>query len=230
MSDLKPNLTYESKTNIQFFYDNKEEADRIETYLPEILATLKKSPFYTNDESLVLIEKFQMPNFEFINKNFDNTGGFFLPIKQYSYYLVEPNRSFTPELTYYSHNNRYRAVIIHELTHQLISRFYGKWFSLFFIPTWKNEGYAEYLTAQGYYSTKSELRAILYENNISDQTLEDPFSKKRKNKYDLDDYMSAFLQTRYALDVQKISEPDFMKDAYQPASARTIREWLANEE
>jgi len=226
LSDLKPTHPYPSATPIQFFYEDREDADKIEVELSEVLEILKSSPFYQNAESLVLIQKPHMVNLEFVDRDFENTGGSFSPTKQYSYYFTEPNQKFEPDMIYYANNNRHRAVVIHELAHQLVSRFYGKWISLAFIPLWKNEGYAEYCVGIGSYAQKSELRAILYEHALSDKMVEDPFSQDKNITYDVDDYMAAFLQTRYALDVKKISPLAFMKRSYHAVSAKEIREWL----
>jgi len=226
LSEIKPTHQYPSATPIQFFYEEREDADKIEAQLPDVLNVLQSSPFYQNAESLVLIQKPHMVNLEFIDTDFDHLGGMFFHARQYSYYFTAPNQGIEPDMIYYAYNNRHHSVVIHELAHQLVSRFYGKWIGLVSIPTWKQEGYAEYLASTGCYGKKSELRAILYEYALSDKTVQYPFSQDKKINYEAEDYMGAFLQTRYALDVKKISPLAFMKRSYHAVSAQEIRDWL----
>jgi hypothetical protein len=98
----------------------------------------------------------------------DILAGVYYRFKQYSYYFSEHGGMFSSNTVYDSHANPYRSMPLHELTHQMLERYYGKWYSMYFLETWKNEGYAEYLVGMDHYSTKAELRAILTEHNIKD--------------------------------------------------------------
>jgi len=188
---------------------------------------LQSSPFYRSAEELVLVQKNIVQSIIGMTaeQSLYMRGGHYA-LKQYSYYFSNVNDNCSIDPTYYAHNNSYRSVVLHELTHQLISRYYGK-ISNSFIEMWKNEGYAEYMAAIGYYSTQADLLAILIENPISDQMLETPFMRiMEEGDKNVHDYMAAFLQTRYALDVKHISPIDFFKTSYKPASAQAIKEWL----
>lgn len=222
---FKPNDRYPSATGIQFFYEDYEEAEKIEEHLPQVIETLKNSPFYRNSEELVFVQKNKLPQGGLIKDlNIYPRGGC-NALKQYSYYFSEPNKSFPLDLVYYSHNDHYRSIPIHELTHQLVSRYYGKWLTVFSVETWKNEGYAEYMANTGCYLTKDELWAMIDSYPISDEILASPFSKFLA-QHDQEDYMAAFLQVRYALDVKKLSPIEFMKRSYKLASVQEIKEWL----
>jgi hypothetical protein len=225
--DLKPKNRYLSQTGIQFFYDNQIEADKIEIYLPEVIQTLKNSQFYLSSESIVLVQKDHCNHLDKMQEAIVSTRGFYYPPKQYSYYITSGNQDYPLDKIYYAHNNPYRSAVLHELTHQLVSRYYGKWRTKIFIETWKNEGYAEYMVAIGSYFKKEELWAILIENNLSDAIIENPFKgQKFFPSGNFEDYAAAFLQTRYALDVKKIPLLDFFKHSYKPASAKEIKDWL----
>ena len=227
---MTPKHRYPSATAIQFFYDDLQEAEKIEAHLPEVLEALKSSPFYQNAEDLVLVQKPRYQKFADDQKTYG--GGCFHPLEQYSYYFSEVNNApiFLNDI-YYSHKNPYRAIVLHELAHQMVSRYYGKWWTVLSVVSWKNEGYAEYMAATGCYRTKAELLAIITESSLSDRKLEGPFSGAQSSDgYGRSDYIAAFLQTRYALDEKKISPLEFFKSSYQLASAQEIRNWLRQED
>jgi len=228
---MQPTHQYPSTTTIQFFYDDRKEADKIEAYLPKVVELLKSSPFYRNSEELVLVQKPKILQAGLTEEQLSYTrGGFYLP-KQYSYYFTSTNDVFSPDEIYYSHNNPYHSVVLHELTHQMVSRYYGKWLTGISLETWKNEGYAEYMVATGCYSTKAELLAIITERSLSDRMLQDPFSRTKSwAQYRIDDYMAALVQTRYALDAKKVFPLEFMKSSYKLASAQEIKDWLVTED
>ena len=228
---LKPHHKYSSQTGIQFFYDDRDQADKIERYLPEVINTLKGSIFYKDSQDLVLVQKERCQHYGSTQEETDYASGFYYPIKQYSYYFTGANQNYTLNEIYYSHNNPYRSVVIHELTHQLVSRYYGKWLTMFFLDTWKSEGYSEYMAATGCYSKKSELLAIVTQYSLSDTSIENPFSRKKSFSEDwFEDYLSAFLQTRYALDEKKIPPLEFFKKSYKAVSAQEIKDWLMQED
>ena len=228
---LKPDYVYPHQSEIQLFYENLEEAPKIEARLPEIIEILKDSPFYKTSEELVLVQKKKCAHQPSRAQN-ARCNGTYLPLKEFSYFFTGADLRENDNV-YYSRNDRYRAVMLHELTHQLVGRYYGKYFSLLFYSTiWKQEGYAEYMSAKGCYGTKAELAAILREKALPDTTLEDPFSKKQATMDPViaNNYMAAFLQTRYALDEKKISPLEFFERSYQLASAQEIKDWLMKED
>ncbi|MBM4223021.1 MAG: hypothetical protein FJ161_04410 [Gammaproteobacteria bacterium] len=222
---------YPTTSGIQFFYDDLETAKRIDKSLSEVISVLQTSPLYKGPDSLVLI---QAPSDALEDsKNLANIWGLHNPGNQKSYYFTDQkneNRYLTAEF-YNSHEHPDRAIIIHELTHQMVSKYYGKWNAILFIKLWKNEGYAEYMAATGYYSDKYHLLKILDANDVSDETLENPFPSRSKKEEDISftDYIAALIQTRYALDEKKCSVFDFFKNEYKPASAQEIQEWLRSE-
>jgi len=228
---LKPKHRYLSETAIHFFYDDKDEADKIEAQLPKIVEILKHSPFYKNAEDLILVQKhsFQLTGLSLAQQAY--VGGCHYIPKQYSYYFTSFNEMDTPDPIYYSHNNAYRAVVLHELTHQMVNRYYGKWWTGLSVETWKDEGYAEYMAGTECYGTKAELLAIIKEHALSDHKLQNPFSDIKSWKYySVSDYMAAFLQVRYALDFKKISPLKLFKKTCTLASAQEIKEWLMQDD
>jgi len=226
---------YPTTSGIQFFYDDLEVAKRLDKSLPEAISILETSPLYKGPENLILIQS-SYPNPKEIMKN-QKSGtllGMCNLLNQSSYYFtdqIDIDNSL-PAIFYDSYKRLDYAVITHELTHQMVSKYYGKWSSLLLsIDTWKHEGYAEYMAATGYYSDKNHLLKILNANDVSDETLENPFSSRseKEEESSFTDYIAALIQTRYALNEKKCSVFDFFKNEYKPASAQEIREWLRSE-
>jgi len=228
---LKPDHIYPTKSKIHFFYEDKEEADKIEVHLSEVMQKLESSPLYDPTSPLILVQKNKCIGLPLSATELSDLQGCFYPIKGFSYIFREFFQVNHNEKIYYAHNNPYRAVVLHELSHQMVSHYYGKWCTVLLIEKWKNEGYAEYMVATGYYSKKAALLAIVEEGSLSNEILAEPFSiKKSSDQYEIEDYMAAFLQTRYALDVKHISPIDFFKNDYKIASAQEIKEWLMKPE
>jgi len=226
MYHLRPDYRYPTKSGLQFFYKNRNEADKIEARLPEVVAILKDSPFYQTLEELVLVQKkHRIPNAP-PRSVYARQQGVFSTAKARSYFFTGAE-GMPIDPVYYARNDLYRSLVLHELTHQLVARYYGKWSNILFYSTrWKQEGYAEYMIATQSYSTKAELAAILRERELSDFLLEHPFATESK-RHDVTHYMAAFLQTRYALDEKNISPFEFFERSYTLAPASVIREWLA---
>lgn len=134
---LEPQYRYPSDSTIQFFYEDRQEADKIEAHLPEVIEVLKGSFFYRKAEDLVLVQKSKIAQDGLTEAQMSYTRGTFYLPKQYSYYFTSSNAAFASDEIYYSHNNPYRSVVLHELSHQMLSRYYGKWFSSIAIETWK---------------------------------------------------------------------------------------------
>ncbi|MBM4223022.1 MAG: hypothetical protein FJ161_04415 [Gammaproteobacteria bacterium] len=236
LSVLKCDLEkkYPTISGIQFFYDDLETAKRIDKSLPEVISVLQTSPLYKGPENLVLIQAPSDALQDLIkSQNLVNIWGLHNPGNQKSYYFTDQKNEngYSTAEFYNSYEHPDRGVIIHELTHQMVSKYYGKWNAILFIKLWKDEGYAEYMAATGYYSDKNHLLKILNANDVSDETLENPFpsQSKKEEESSFTDYIAALIQTRYALDEKKCSVFDFFKNEYKPASAQEIREWLQSE-
>lgn len=225
---------HRSSTGIQLFYDDRETAERIELALPTVIATLKASPLFQGAENLIIVQKPSNALSDLMIENkIPSILGAQISTNQNTYYFT--GRTPVPSCyhpTYYAHNDPDRAVITHELTHQMVAHYYGKWAGMLYIELWKNEGYAEYMVAKGYYSKNSELLAILEASDVSDDLLQNPFNtiNKKTDMVTFNDYIGALMQTRYALDVKKIPVLEFFKRSYKPVSAQEIKDWLMKDD
>jgi len=219
---FKPGERYESTAHdLQLYYDDPTEAERIDILLPGVIETLKTSPFFSNSASLILCQKNNFDNPHQQNDDHDNhILGHYHPWKRHSYVYFADEKNLDL--------NGYRVIMKHELTHQMVHRFYGVFSGLFgLIPLWKDEGYAEYIAYQEELITKEELLKIIETDPIVTERLYDPFSPNRsKSQYGAEDYQAAYIQTRYALDYKKIDPKDFFRNSYSLAPVKEIQEWL----
>jgi hypothetical protein len=83
-------------------------------------------------------------------------------------------------------NNRsLSGVIAHEVTHHFIRKKFGVWRSMFSIPTWKNEGYCEYVAGDTTISFADGVK--LWQENPNDDSTYAYFKYHQMVKYLLDD-------------------------------------------
>jgi len=83
-------------------------------------------------------------------------------------------------------NNRsLSGVIAHEVTHHFIRKKFGIWRSMFSIPTWKNEGYCEYVAVDTTIAFADGVK--LWQENPSNDSTYAYFKYHQMVKYLLDD-------------------------------------------
>ncbi|HMX78794.1 MAG TPA: hypothetical protein PLG91_00695 [Ferruginibacter sp.] len=217
---LNPPLTYASKTtyNSYSIYHNKALNPAFTSKLEQATFLLKSSEFYGNELILdiclndgsiypTLIKKLQGPAFArgFYNKvilhGTMNCTANYLELNGYKWNLVQ--------------------LLVHEMTHCLQYKKLGFWKSnpVANIPTWKWEGYAEYIARQDQNQNQKDL--LLNINRL--QTAD-------KSKWEVvfedgtiapKDYYNSWNLVKYCLDIKKMSYEQLLQDKTSESELKT---------
>ena len=215
---LNPPLTYASKTtyNSYSIYHNKALNPAFTSKLEQATFLLKSSEFYGNELILdiclndgsiypTLIKKLQGPAFArgFYNKvilhGTMNCTANYLELNGYKWNLVQ--------------------LLVHEMTHCLQYKKLGFWKSnpVANIPTWKWEGYAEYIARQD----QNQKDLLLNINRL--QTAD-------KSKWEVvfedgtiapKDYYNSWNLVKYCLDIKKMSYEQLLQDKTSESELKT---------
>jgi hypothetical protein len=95
-----------------------------------------------------------------------------------------------------SHNNQrsLHSVIAHECTHQLLRRRLG-FITALSLPTWKNEGYCEYVAGEPSFDLSRGIQLLANEQSDPSPSFQ---------------YLTYYLAVRHALDVDRLSAADLL--------------------
>ena len=128
---------------------------------------LRRSPIYDDDVSRHIYLTNGHKMYAFLSHKAYGSFAHSLPMVQ----NVFINRTDVPAdrvfITREKNNSRsLSGVIAHEITHLFIHRRYGRLRSSFLLPTWKNEGYCEYIAGESTITLEEGIR--LWRENPSD--------------------------------------------------------------
>jgi len=211
---VHPNLLFKYHYGYKHFaiyYDNKINIiklrgllDSIEIHLSSknILITGTQNLYLVDDKNKLMFLALSEPNFFGQNQDFNK-----IIINKAN---IDSNivKSYSPK-----YNRRsFVGVVEHELTHTNLNDKLGFLRYKFLIPTWKNEGYCDYISNGGSFPLQKGLE--LLKNNLSD----DSYSFR---------YFVYFMRVKYLLDVKKIGLEKLLDNTYDEESLdKEVRLWV----